>query len=121
MVCDDRLEAKLDNVAMIRRFLCNYLRRHRNPINRGLHIVGVPLSFVVAPYMAVSGAAWYWHVGTFVTGYIFQFAGHAVEGNDAGEVVFVKRMLRLSYTEYAPESCSSSDSDLPDDTSSATS
>lgn len=104
---------------MLRRFLNNYLPRHQNPVNRALHLVGVPLSFVCAPLLALGGAAWYWHVGCFVSGYLIQFAGHAVEGNDAGEVVFVKRMLGLPYNEYAPGSNSLSDPEVPDDTTSA--
>lgn len=104
---------------MIGRFLQNYLPRHRNPLNQFLHLIGVPLSFVVAPVAALAGADWYWHVGCFVGGYLLQFAGHAVEGNDAGEVVFVKKKLGLPYTECAPGANSSSDLECPDDTTSA--
>lgn len=104
---------------MIQRFLTNYLPRHRNRTNQFLHLVGVPLSFIVAPVLFVLAYAWYWHVGCFVAGYLLQFAGHAVEGNDAGEIVFLKRMLGLSYNEYASQTNSSSTSDSPDDTTSA--
>lgn len=104
---------------MLRRFLKNYLPRHQNRTNQALHLAGVPLSFVVAPVLALGGADWYWHVGCFVAGYLLQFVGHAVEGNDAGEVVFVKRMLGLPYNEYAPGTYSSSNPDSPDDTNSA--
>ena len=106
---------------MIRKFMANYLPRHRNPVNRFLHLLGVPLSFVAAPALAIMGFPWFWHVGCFVCGYLLQFAGHAVEGNDAGEVVFVKKMLRMPYTEYAPDASSSSPSKSSDDTNSATS
>ena len=104
---------------MLRRFIQNYLPRHRNPVNRLLHLIGIPLSFVAAPAAAIAGYPWYWHVGCFVGGYVLQFAGHAVEGNDAGEVVFVKKMLGLPYTEYAPGANSSSDAESSDDTTSA--
>ena len=104
---------------MIQMFLRNYLPRHRHPVNQMLHLVGVPLSFVVAPILAVTGAAWYWHVGCFVGGYVLQFAGHSIEGNDAGEVVFVKKKLGLSYTEYGQHAYASSSSDATDDTNSA--
>ena len=104
---------------MIRRFLNNYLSRHRNRTNQALHVVGVPLAFIVAPAAAIAGAAWYCHVGCFVIGYLLQFAGHAVEGNDAGEVVFVKKKLGLPYNEYASDTSSSSDADSADDTISA--
>ena len=89
---------------MIRRFLQNYLPRHRNRVNQLLHLVGVPLTFVGTPWTAISGAAWYWPVGCFLTGYVLQFIGHAVEGNDAGEVVFLKKRLGMGYTEYGPPS-----------------
>ena len=105
---------------MIRRFLGNYLPRHTHPANRALHVIGVPLSFMAAPAMALAGQPWFVHVGCFVGGYCLQFAGHAVEGNDAGEVVFVKKMLGMPYTEYAPGATSSSGTDSSDDTNSAT-
>lgn len=38
----------------------------------------------------------------FFGGYALQFIGHAIEGNDPGEVVLVKRMLGLPYTAIAP-------------------
>ena len=104
---------------MIRRFLNNYLPRHRNRVNQALHLIGVPLSFVVAPILACRGFPWFWHVGCFVGGYLLQFAGHAVEGNDAGEVVFVKKKLGLPYNECASKPYSSSRSDPADDTNSA--
>lgn len=96
---------------MIRRFLKNYLPRHRNRVNQALHLLGVPLTFIGTPWCVIAGADWYWAAGCFIGGYVLQFAGHAVEGNDAGEAVFVKRMLGLSYTEYGPGSNSSSGSD----------
>ena len=100
---------------MIRRFIDNYLPRHTPTLNRGLHAIGVPLSFIVAPAAAIAGADWYWHVGSFIGGYVLQFAGHAIEGNDAGEVVFVKKILGMPYTEYAPGANSSSCEDYSDD------
>ena len=104
---------------MLRRFVQNYLPRHRNRTNQLLHAVGIPLSFLVAPIAAVFGAAWYWHVGCFVCGYLLQFAGHAVEGNDAGEVIFVKKRLGLPYTEYGRGASALSAGESCDDTTSA--
>lgn len=101
---------------MIRRFLKNYLPRHRNRCNQYLHLLGVPLTFVGTPYCVVSGTAWYWPVGCFLVGYGLQFAGHAVEGNDAGEVVFLKKAFGLPYTEYGHQSNSSSASESTVDT-----
>ncbi len=104
---------------MIRRFLSNYLPRHTNRVNRLLHLIGVPLTFVGTPVTLIEGAAWYYPVGCFVGGYLLQFAGHAIEGNDAGEVVFVKKKLGMPYTEYAPGRAPSSPSENSADTTSA--
>ncbi len=100
---------------MIRAFLKNYLPRHRNRFNQVLHIVGVPLTFVGTPWAIAAGSAWYWPILCFVVGYGLQFAGHAVEGNDAGEVVFLKKKLGMPYREYGPCSACSSNSDDDDD------
>ena len=104
---------------MIRRFLKNYLPRHTNRTNRALHLIGVPLTFVGTPAALIEGAHWYYPLGCFVGGYLLQFAGHAIEGNDAGEVVFFKKRLGMPYTEYAPGRHSSSPSDNADDSTSA--
>lgn len=101
---------------MIRGFLKNYLPRHRNRVNQGFHLIGVPLTFVGTPLTIVAGADLWWTVVCFVGGYLLQFAGHAVEGNDAGEVIFVKKMLGMPYTEYGPGTASSSDAECNDDT-----
>jgi len=95
---------------MFQRFLKNYLPRHTSRTNRVLHLVGVPLTFVGTPLALIEGAAWYYSLGCFIIGYLLQFVGHAVEGNDAGEVVFLKKKLGLPYTEYAPGQDTSSPS-----------
>jgi hypothetical protein len=100
---------------MIRAFLRNYLPRHRNRVNQFLHVLGVPLTFVGTPWTLIAGAEWYWPLVCFLGGYALQFAGHAVEGNDAGEAVFVKRMLGMSYREYGPCAEHSSNADQRDD------
>jgi hypothetical protein len=102
---------------MLRRFLQNYLPRHRNRWNQGLHAVGVPLTFVVPVVLLVRGLEWYWVVSCFFAGYALQFAGHAIEGNDAGEVVFIRKMLGKPYTEYGPLSEYSRCSEGIDDSS----
>ena len=104
---------------MIRRFLSNYLPRHTNRVNQFLHLIGVPLTFVGTPVTLIEGAAWYYPVGCFVGGYVLQFVGHAVEGNDAGEVVFVKKKLGMPYSEYAPGTPVSSRRDEPADSTTA--
>jgi hypothetical protein len=87
---------------MIRRFLHNYLLRHRNRTNQVLHLFGVPLTFVVSIVFLVQHA-WWWAAGAFVGGYVLQFVGHAIEGNDAGETILVKKILGKPYIEFSDE------------------
>ncbi|MEX0719002.1 MAG: DUF962 domain-containing protein [Planctomycetaceae bacterium] len=86
---------------MLRRFVVNYIARHQSRANQALHLVGVPLTFVVSFVFLVLGE-WRWAAACFVAGYALQFLGHAIEGNDAGEVVLVKRWLGRPYREFAP-------------------
>jgi hypothetical protein len=102
---------------MIRSFLKNYIPRHRNRWNQLLHLAGVPLTFVVPVVLLVAELEWFWAIGCFFAGYGLQFAGHAIEGNDAGEVVFVRKMLGMPYTEYGPLSEYSRRSEGIDDSS----
>ena len=95
---------------MLRRFLINYLERHRHPVNQWLHVAGVPLTFVVSILLLVQ-EQWWWAAAAFAGGYLLQFAGHAVEGNDAGEVVLIKRALGKPYREFGPLSKRSSASE----------
>lgn len=86
---------------MLRRFVVNYIDRHMHPANRVLHLVGVPLTFV-ASIVCLVLHLWWAAAGCFVAGYALQFLGHAIEGNDAGEVVLVKRWLGKPYREFGP-------------------
>ncbi|MFO0948166.1 MAG: hypothetical protein U1D30_19970 [Planctomycetota bacterium] len=40
--------------------------------------------------------------GLFVPGYALQFVGHAIEGNDAGELILVKRPFGKPYVAVVP-------------------
>lgn len=84
-----------------RRFIVNYIQRHQNRVNQLLHLIGVPLTFVVSIILLVQ-REWLWAAAAFVGGYALQFLGHAIEGNDAGEVVLVKRWLGRPYVEFGP-------------------
>ncbi len=86
---------------MLKRFATNYIERHQNRANQLFHLVGVPVTFVVSVVFLVQGR-WEWAIGAFVIGYVLQFIGHAIEGNDAGEVILVKRMLGMPYVEFGP-------------------
>ena len=95
---------------MLRRFQRNYIERHRHPVNQVLHLAGVPLTFVVSAVLLFE-RMWWWALAAFIGGYLLQFAGHAVEGNDAGELVLIKRWLGRPYTEFGPLSKQSSAND----------
>jgi uncharacterized membrane protein YGL010W len=56
----------------------NYKARHRHPLNRFSHAIGIPMIAVSLPLFFFS---WRWALALFVVGWIFQFAGHAIEGN----------------------------------------
>ena len=87
---------------MLVRFLTNYIQRHTHPLNRLLHLVGVPLTFVVTTVLVIRGEPWWWSVSSFACGYALQFLGHAIEGNAPGEMVLVKKLLGRPYREFAP-------------------
>ena len=87
---------------MLERFFTNYIQRHTHPLNRLLHLLGVPLALIVTVVLVYRGDPWWWSVSSFVSGFALQFLGHAIEGNDAGEVVLVKKWLGRPYREFAP-------------------
>ena len=60
-------------------------------VSRG--VSGVPLLFLVE---------WPWGVGAIALGYLLQWIGHRVEGNDVGEFIPVKKLLGLPYVAIAP-------------------
>lgn len=87
---------------LIRRFATNYAARHRHPGNIACHVVGLPVTFVV-PWIIGPLYGWPWAAGTFFCGYALQFIGHAIEGNDAGEIVLLKKCLGWPYREFGPD------------------
>ena len=86
---------------MMGRIVNNYIQRHQNRANQLLHVVGVPLTFVVSVVFLIEHE-WFWAVCAFVGGYVLQFIGHAIEGNDAGEAVLLKKLLGKPYIEFGP-------------------
>ncbi|GBD36536.1 hypothetical protein HRbin36_01661 [bacterium HR36] len=85
----------------------NWRQRHRHPISLAMHAVGIPMTLVAIPFLCVG---WWWTAaGLFFGGYALQFFGHAIEGNDPGELVLVKRALGLPYRAVAPEPAHAND------------
>lgn len=58
--------------------LSTYKSKHRHPLNRLTHTVGIPLIVLSLPLFLFS---WRWALGLFIFGWILQFVGHAIEGN----------------------------------------
>jgi uncharacterized membrane protein YGL010W len=95
---------------MLVRFLKNYALRHQHPANQFFHLIGLPVTFILPVVLAMKNHPW-WAVASFVGGYCLQFVGHACEGNDAGEVILVKKALGLPYTAIVDRSKASSGAD----------
>jgi uncharacterized membrane protein YGL010W len=55
-----------------------YKAKHRHPLNRLSHTIGIPMIVLSLPLFFFS---WSWALGLFVIGWTFQFIGHAIEGS----------------------------------------
>jgi len=84
----------------------NWRERHRHPFNFAIHLIGIPVAvagvllLLLQPLVAV--LPWYGCLGLIFVGYLLQYVGHRVEGNDVGEWAAVKRALGLPYVAIAP-------------------
>ncbi|HEV8060096.1 MAG TPA: Mpo1-like protein [Gemmataceae bacterium] len=85
----------------VKRAKGNWLERHQLAFNFWIHMFGIPLAFL-GVFLLMTPAPWYWGVGGFVLGYLFQWIGHLAEGNDLGEWAGIKRMLGLPYVGISP-------------------
>jgi uncharacterized membrane protein YGL010W len=59
-------------------FIEEYKAKHRHPLNRLTHSFGIPLIVLALPLVFFS---WRWALALFVVGWVLQFVGHAIEGN----------------------------------------
>jgi len=82
------------------RALRNWRERHQHPFNFAIHLIGIPMAFT--GLILLFFVDWYWAVAAFVLGYLLQYIGHTVEGNDLGEWAGIKRMLGLPYVGISP-------------------
>jgi hypothetical protein len=80
--------------------LSAWLLRHRHPFNLAIHVIGIPMA--VTGVVLFFFVAWYWALGAFVLGYVLQYIGHKVEGNDVGEWAGIKKLLGLPYVGISP-------------------
>ncbi len=86
----------------------NWRQRHRHPASLGLHAVAVPmlvLAGVLVVVQLIDGAwhLWWRPVGLVVASYVLQWIGHAIEGNDMGEVILIKKLLGRPYVAVVPK------------------
>ena len=63
---------------MSQEFLTNYKAKHQHPLNRLTHSIGIPMIVVSLPLFLLD---WRWALALFIIGWILQFVGHAIEGN----------------------------------------
>lgn len=70
-------------------FIDTYKAKHQHPVNRVCHTIGIPMIVVSIPLFFFN---WRWALGLFVVGWVFQFVGHAFEGN---QPAFFKSPLYL--------------------------
>ncbi len=79
----------------------NWLLRHQNSFNFAIHMIGIPLAFIGLVLLFFTD--WYWGAAGIVVGYLLQWIGHRVEGNDVGELIPFKRLLGLPVVSIAPQ------------------
>lgn len=81
--------------------------RHQHPLSFWLHIVGIPMIIAAAllALVQLKLACWdlWWRpVVLLAVGYLLQWIGHRIEGNDMGEVILIKKWLGRPYVAVAP-------------------
>jgi uncharacterized membrane protein YGL010W len=59
-------------------FMENYKAKHTHPLNKLTHSIGIPMIVLSLPALFVS---WRLSLILFIVGWLFQFLGHAIEGN----------------------------------------
>lgn len=78
----------------------NWLLRHQSRFSFAIHMVGIPLA-LLSPFLLFF-VEWYWALAAFLLGYLLQWIGHMVEGNDVGEFIPIKKALGLRTISIAP-------------------
>ena len=59
-------------------FIEEYKAKHLHPLNRLAHSVGIPLILISLPLFLFN---WRWALALFFAGWVLQFVGHFIEGN----------------------------------------
>ncbi|MDB5349757.1 MAG: hypothetical protein JWN86_1004 [Planctomycetota bacterium] len=76
----------------------DWLARHRRPVSLVMHLIGIPLTLMgallVPVYVALlSRPIFLFSLSLFVVGYLIQFLGHALEGTEPGEILYLRKKL----------------------------
>lgn len=82
-----------------------WMVRHQHPFNFWIHMIGIPLTLLPIPLPLLdffSLRQWLLMFGLIAFGFLIQFVGHLVEGNDMGELILVKRWLGWDYVSVVP-------------------
>lgn len=101
-----------DNAPNRPAWLNNWLERHQHPTSFWLHMVGIPIavSGAILGLVQLIGALsepalwalWWRPLGLLFVGYLLQWIGHRIEGNDVGELIPIKKALGLPYVAVSP-------------------
>ena len=88
-------------------WLRNWLDRHQNPVSFWLHMAGIPMTIACMPLALIQLSEdrwdlWWRPVALLVVGYLLQWIGHVIEGNDMGEIILVKKMMGKPYVAVSP-------------------
>jgi hypothetical protein len=88
-------------------WLKRWLQRHQHPASFWLHVVGIPMAVaaVVLAFVQLWYALWdlWWRPATLlIAGYLLQWIGHRIEGNDMGEMILIKKRRGRPYVAVSP-------------------
>ena len=91
----------------LKKILASWFERHQHPLSLVLHFVGIPLTIialVLAVWQLAAGRwdLWWRPVSLLVLGYLLQWLGHCIEGNDMGEIILVKKKIHRPYIAISP-------------------
>jgi|CXWL01.1.fsa_nt_gi uncharacterized membrane protein YGL010W len=80
----------------------SWRERHCHPVSLALHAVAIPMlvpAGVLVVVQLIDGAwnLWWRPVVLVALSYILQWIGHAVEGNDMGELILIKKLFGKPY------------------------
>lgn len=66
-------------------WIAQYSSSHQNTVNRVCHTIGIPMiavSLMLLPVIPFVQGFWKIPLALFITGWVFQFIGHAFEGKE---------------------------------------